>query len=60
MIVIADTSPINYLVQIGEVELLEKFYEQVIIPNAVFEELNSDFAPIELKNGFLINRIGLK
>jgi predicted nucleic acid-binding protein len=49
MIVIADTSPINYLVQIGEVELLEKFYEQVIIPKAVFEELNSDFAPIELK-----------
>lgn len=49
MIVIADTSPINYLVQIGEVELLEKLYKQVIIPNAVFEELNSDFAPIEVK-----------
>lgn len=27
MIVIADTSPINYLVQIGEVELLEYLLE---------------------------------
>ncbi|MGI8669086.1 MAG: DUF3368 domain-containing protein [Aridibacter sp.] len=49
MIVIADTSPINYLVQIGEVELLEKLYGQIVIPNAVFEELKSDFAPIVVK-----------
>ncbi len=60
MIVIADTSPINYLVQIGEVELLEKLYEQVIIPNAVFEELNSDFAPTEVKEWILEKRVGWK
>lgn len=50
MIVIADTSPINYLVQIGEIGVLEKLYGRIIIPNSVFEELIADVAPIEVKN----------
>ena len=36
MIVIADTSPLNYLVLIGEVDLLRRLYRQVMIPEAVF------------------------
>lgn len=39
MIVVSDTSPLNYLVLIGEVELLPKLFEEVYIPPSVIEEL---------------------
>lgn len=39
MIVVADTSPINYLVRIGEIEVLPQLYGAVIIPPAVEREL---------------------
>jgi predicted nucleic acid-binding protein len=32
MIVIADTGPLNYLVLIGEVGVLEPLYTRVIVP----------------------------
>ena len=35
MIVIADTSPLNYLVLIGEVDLLQKLFFRVLIPEGV-------------------------
>ncbi len=39
MIVIADTSPLNYLVLIGEIEILSRLYQSVIIPEEVLKEL---------------------
>jgi predicted nucleic acid-binding protein len=39
MIVIADTSPINYLILIGEVEVLPALYGRVFVPPAVCDEL---------------------
>ena len=39
MIIVADTSPLNYLVLIGEIELLPSLFGQVIIPHAVLAEL---------------------
>ena len=45
MIVIADTSPLNYLVLIGAVELLPTLYHSVIIPQAVFAELHAEETP---------------
>jgi len=39
MIVIADTSPINYLILIGEIEILKHLFSRVIIPEAVLLEL---------------------
>lgn len=39
MIVIADTSPINYLVQISEIEVLPKLYDSIMIPPSVRNEL---------------------
>ena len=45
MIAVADTSPINYLVLIGEQELLPALFGQVVIPLAVLEELSSTVAP---------------
>lgn len=50
MIVIADTSPVNYLVLIGEIEILPQLYGQIFVPNAVFEELKAEDAPCEVKN----------
>ncbi|MGI8669006.1 MAG: DUF3368 domain-containing protein [Aridibacter sp.] len=50
MIVIADTSPLNYLVLIGQENLLPKFFGQVIIPQAVFDELNDAGASVEVRN----------
>jgi predicted nucleic acid-binding protein len=39
MIVIADTSPINYLIEIGEVEVLPALYGRVLVPPSVCAEL---------------------
>jgi len=39
MLVVADTTPINYLVLIGQIDLLASLYEQVVIPSAVAAEL---------------------
>jgi predicted nucleic acid-binding protein len=39
MIVVADTSPINYLVLIKEIEILPRLYGKVVIPQTVREEL---------------------
>lgn len=45
MIVIADTGPINYLILIGEIEVLPRLYHRVTIPPSVFEELGRPLAP---------------
>ena len=45
MIVVADTGPINYLVLIGEIEVLPALYERVAVPPAVYEELGRLRAP---------------
>jgi predicted nucleic acid-binding protein len=45
MIVIADTGPINYLVLIGEIEVLQALYGRVIVPPAVCEELKRARTP---------------
>jgi predicted nucleic acid-binding protein len=39
MIVVADTSPLNYLILIEAEDLLPKLFGRVVIPNAVFEEM---------------------
>ena len=35
MIVLADTSPLNYLALIGEIDVLQKLFSQVIIPEVL-------------------------
>jgi predicted nucleic acid-binding protein len=45
MIVVADTSPINYLVLIEEIDILPKMYGRVVIPHTVREELLRASAP---------------
>lgn len=45
MIVVADTSPLNYLVLTGYDHLLPKLFGAIFIPPAVFEELKSSSSP---------------
>jgi predicted nucleic acid-binding protein len=45
VIVVADTSPLNYLVQIGCIDVLPDLFGTVIVPAAVFQELTDADAP---------------
>ncbi len=45
MIVVSDTSPINYLLLINQLNLLPNLYQQVIIPNVVRDEMLNPDAP---------------
>src|SRR5882724_11522876 len=49
MIVIADTTPINYLILIEEIDVLPKLYGRVVIPRAVSEELMHSRAPLKVQ-----------
>jgi len=44
-VVIADTSPINYLLLIGEIAILPVLYGQVLVPPEVLAELSDADAP---------------
>lgn len=50
MIVISDTSPINYLILIGEIDILEKLLKRIVIPQAVFSELQHAKTPQRVKD----------
>ncbi|MBX7210417.1 MAG: hypothetical protein K1X78_19050 [Verrucomicrobiaceae bacterium] len=43
--IVSDTSPINYLVLIGQIELLPQLFEEVLIPPAVWRELQHPKTP---------------
>ena len=45
MIAVSDTSPLNYLALIGEIELLPRIFTRVLIPPAVISELNHARTP---------------
>jgi predicted nucleic acid-binding protein len=44
-LVVADTGPLNYLVLIGESDILPKLFESVFVPEAVRAELRHREAP---------------
>ena len=52
MIVVADTSPLNYLVLLGHIEILEKIYAEVVVPQTVLDELRDSEAPAEVSAWF--------
>jgi predicted nucleic acid-binding protein len=49
MIVIADTTPLNYLVLIRESHLLPQLYGRVLIPQAVCDELRQERTPAPVR-----------
>jgi predicted nucleic acid-binding protein len=44
-LVVADTSPLRYLVQIDEIELLPRLFEKIFVPSIVCDELSHPSAP---------------
>ena len=44
MIVVSDTTPLRHLIAIGEAELLPELYGTVIVPGAVWAELQAEAA----------------
>ena len=45
IVVVADTSPLNYLIQINCDHVLPALYERVLVPAAVVEELHHARTP---------------
>lgn len=43
--VVSDTSPVNYLILIGEIEVLPRLFGEIIIPHSVIGELRHSKAP---------------
>lgn len=60
MVVISDTSPLNYLILIDEIELLPKLFGTILIPPSVLSELQRNEAPIEVKNWLITDPKWLK
>lgn len=45
MIFVADTSPINYLILLGHIDILPRIYGIVVVPKAVFDEMQDRDTP---------------
>lgn len=50
MIVVADTSPICYLILINSINILPELYGKIVIPQVVYQELMAKSAPEKVKN----------
>ncbi len=48
MIVVADTSPLNYLIRLGRPEVLQAIFGRVLVPRAVLVEMQHPEAPPEV------------
>lgn len=46
MVVVADTSPLNYLILSEAIQILQKLYARICVPEAVIAELRSSNAPL--------------
>ena len=49
MIVVADTSPLNYLIRLEHIDVLRQLYDRILIPHAVHDELLSPKAPTAVR-----------
>jgi predicted nucleic acid-binding protein len=49
MIVVADTSPINYLLLINQIDLMPLLFQKIIIPAPVYHEMLDPNAPPRLR-----------
>jgi predicted nucleic acid-binding protein len=52
VLVVADTSPLRYLILIEHVHVLPALYGDVIVPPAVIRELTADRSPREIRTWF--------
>ena len=49
MIVVSDTTPLNYLVLISAIDVLPKLFDEIFVPSAVLRELNDSRAPAPVR-----------
>jgi predicted nucleic acid-binding protein len=49
-VIIADTGPINYLILIGHIDVLQMLFQRVILPAVVRDELRHGKAPIQVRD----------
>lgn len=49
-LVVADTRPLRYLLQIEQIELLPRLFEKIFIPSVVYDELRHPSAPEAVRN----------
>ncbi len=49
MIVVADTSPLNYLIRLGHADVLPELYGRVLVPQAVLDEMLHPEAPSDVR-----------
>ena len=49
MLVIADATPLHYLILIGEINLLHDLYDTVLVPNGVLAELSHPRTPSRVR-----------
>ena len=54
--IVADTTPLNYLVLIEAVELLPRLYGRVLVPPSVFAELSDPDAPGQVRTWAMQSR----
>lgn len=52
MIVVADSGPLHYLILLDHIDLLHRFYGQVLIPDAVAAELTAAGSPSPVAGWF--------
>jgi len=50
MIVVADSGPLHYLILLEQVDLLRRFYGQVLVPEAVANELSTSGALVVVRD----------
>ena len=49
VLVVADTTPLNYLILIGHINILGSLFVKVLVPEGVLDELDHPKAPLEVK-----------
>lgn len=54
MIVISDTTPLRYLIEIDQVHILETLFGKILIPEKVAKELQHPKTPQRVKNWMLV------
>jgi predicted nucleic acid-binding protein len=60
MQVVSDTGPLNYLVQIDAIEILQSLFGTIVVPEAVRDELSHPRAPATVRAWIEGVRLGLR
>ncbi|MDX2041928.1 MAG: hypothetical protein SF097_11795 [Acidobacteriota bacterium] len=50
MIIVSDTVPLRYLIYIDEVGILESLFAKIVIPQAVFDDMQRPKTPQKVKD----------